>query len=94
MDELQSRLARCFLAVFPELTENGVRKASPASIAGWDSVATLNLIAVIEEEFGLQIDFVDLMQSLSFDLIALFLKNRLETDGTNRRGLEVRRAVN
>jgi len=77
--EMQSRLTRCFLAVFPELNENEVAAASPSSVNGWDSVATLNLITVIEEEFGVQIDFMDLMSALSFEQISVYLQKRMES---------------
>jgi acyl carrier protein len=77
MDEIQSRLMRCFLAVFPELSENDVLAATPSTVIGWDSVATLNLITVMEEEFAVQIDFVDLMDGLSYEQIAAYLQKRM-----------------
>jgi acyl carrier protein len=77
MDDIQIRLTRCFLAVFPELTENDVLTATPSSVKGWDSIATLNLLTVIEEEFGVQIDFADLMTALSYEQLAAELQKRL-----------------
>jgi acyl carrier protein len=79
MDEMKSRLTKCFLAVFPELSESEVVTATPLSVNGWDSVATLNLITVIEEEFSVAIDFADLMQNLSYRQIAADLQKRIET---------------
>jgi acyl carrier protein len=78
MDEMNSRLTRCFLAVFPELPESEVVTATPLSVNAWDSVATLNLITVIEEEFSVEIDFADLMQRLSYQQIAADLQKRIE----------------
>jgi acyl carrier protein len=79
MDEMHARLSRCFLAVFPDLTEREVADASPSSVTSWDSVATLNLLTVIEEEFNLEIDFVDIMKSLSFSEIGGYLERRIAT---------------
>jgi acyl carrier protein len=79
MDELHARLTKCFLAVFPELTENTVQTATPSSVASWDSVATLNLLTVVEEEFGVEIDFVDVMDDLSYPQIAGYLQKRSES---------------
>lgn len=93
MDDLQSRLTRCFLAVFSELNDSEVKNASPSSVPGWDSVATLNLITVMEEQFDLQIDFVDLMDSLSFDCISEYLSNRLELNAQSTHGLKAQRAL-
>jgi acyl carrier protein len=78
MDEIQSRLTRCFLAVFPDLPAGAVLAATPSSVKDWDSVATLNLIIVIEEEFGVEIDFVDLMEALSYEQLATYLRKRIE----------------
>ena len=55
MPDNAARLARCFSALFPELTMDEIPRASPASVGAWDSLATINLIALIEEEFGIEI---------------------------------------
>jgi acyl carrier protein len=77
MDDIQIRLTRCFLAVFPELIESDVLTATPSSVKGWDSIATLNLLTVIEEEFNVQIDFTELMNGLSYEQLAADLQKRL-----------------
>jgi acyl carrier protein len=59
MDEQEKRLASCFLAVFPELSEDAVTHASSATVQGWDSVAVVTLLAVVEEEFGISIEVED-----------------------------------
>jgi acyl carrier protein len=63
--ETEIRLARCFSALFPELTADEIPRASPASVASWDSLAAINLVAIVEEEFGVEIppDAVDEMGS-------------------------------
>ena len=82
MDETRSRLANCFLAVFPELTSDTVTTATPTSVKGWDSIATLNLLTVIEQEFGVEIDFAELLETLSYGQIAGYLERRIGASPT------------
>jgi acyl carrier protein len=87
MDEKQMRLANCFLMVFPDLTSDAVTLASSSSVQGWDSVATVTLLAIVEEEFGIRIDVEDLAKFDSFKGILSFLQesqqqcNGLHYDG-------------
>ncbi|MGH9446150.1 MAG: acyl carrier protein [Terriglobia bacterium] len=69
MDDTQTRLVRCFAAVFPELSEDQIRKASPYAVSAWDSVATLNLLTVIQEEFGIEFSMEDIDRLSSFEEI-------------------------
>jgi acyl carrier protein len=55
VSDRQKRLVRCFQAVFPGLSAAEAVRASAASIARWDSVATVTLAAAVEEEFGIQL---------------------------------------
>jgi acyl carrier protein len=55
MDETEQRLRACFSAVLPELTPEEITQATASSVAGWDSVAMVTLLAVVEEEFGLDL---------------------------------------
>jgi serine O-acetyltransferase len=48
------RLARCFAAVFPQLAPGAIPRASQGTVAEWDSIAAISLLAVTEEEFGVQ----------------------------------------
>jgi acyl carrier protein len=69
------RLVQCFAAVFPTLDEAEIRRASTNSVGGWDSLATINLVAVVEEEFALQVPPSDLEQLVSFELILDYLQH-------------------
>jgi len=60
MDSPTARLVKCFATVFPDLNEEQTLHASAAGLTQWDSLATLNLMALIEEEFGVIIDLDDL----------------------------------
>lgn len=56
MSDQERLLVRCFASVFPFLTEEEIRNASIDSVGIWDSLSTVTLAAVIQEEFNLEID--------------------------------------
>ena len=74
MDEQQARLVNCFLAVFPELSADEVGSATSATVASWDSVAGVTLLAVVEEEFGLTLETDDLSRFDSFQGFLSYLR--------------------
>lgn len=76
MNDLRQRLVQCFSVVFPDLKTPDVYSASPAAVAAWDSVATIILSNVIEEEFQVKLDYDDLPELGSFDLILDYLKSK------------------
>ncbi len=57
MTDIDLRLTRCFSAVLPEIPAGRVQDASVETVAGWDSVALVNLLNVVSEEFGIEIDW-------------------------------------
>jgi acyl carrier protein len=74
MDEIENRLVICFQTVFPDLPESEVRVATRASVAMWDSIATVTLVNVIEDEFGIQME-LDLLEEMdSFSRIHHFIR--------------------
>jgi acyl carrier protein len=74
MDEQQRRLANCFWAVFPELSSEEIIQASSTTVEGWNSVAVVTLLSVIEEEFGISITEDDVAQFDSFERILNYLQ--------------------
>lgn len=82
MDELQARLTKCFVAVFPNLKQEEIRKSTPATIEGWDSVATVTLLTLIEEEFGINVTMEDLEHFTSFEEMHNYLQGRLQEQKT------------
>lgn len=76
MSDLRERLLACFLAVFPTLPASEIVLASKASVGTWDSLATINLVTVIEEEFGLQVEADDLELLVSFELVLDYVEQR------------------
>jgi len=73
MPDTRARLVKCFSAVFPELSEREIALASPLSVGAWDSLASVTLLSVLEEEFEVQIDPDALDQLVSFNLILDYL---------------------
>jgi len=73
MDEIQPRLFRCFAAAFPNLSDDEIVIASADTVTAWDSVASVTLFAMIEEEFELEVDIEDLGELLAFDKILAYL---------------------
>ncbi len=74
MNDYEARLVKCFSAVFSELSETELRSASTSTLASWDSVTTVTLIALIEEEFKIEVDVEDLERFISFDSVLGYLK--------------------
>jgi acyl carrier protein len=78
MNDVQTRLADCFAAVFPTLTPEEIRRATPESAEAWDSLAIATLVAVVEEEFGIPVDPEDMNRFISFQEVLAYVQNRLE----------------
>ncbi len=73
MPDPPSRLRRCFEGVFPGLRSDEIAHASMESVADWDSIASVQLIAVVEEEFGLTIPTDRYEEMSSFEGILSYL---------------------
>lgn len=76
MTDARSRLIQCFSAVFPDLGEDEIPRASKGSLAVWDSLANFSLIAVIEEEFAIQIAPEEVDRFVSFESILGYLQDK------------------
>jgi acyl carrier protein len=75
MHDLDARLARCFTSVFPDLTPEQVQMASVESVRGWDSLAAVTLLAVIQEEFGVQVGLSDVSELVSYPAIQNYIRS-------------------
>lgn len=80
MDQIEKKLVLCFSEVMPELSAVEIPQASAVNSANWDSVTTVSLIAVIEEEFGISIEIDDLSHFDSFQGILEYLKRGAAQD--------------
>lgn len=73
MDDATRRLVRCFTAVFPSVTAEKAPSASQDTLAEWDSVNMVSLLNVIQEEFGVEVDYEQLEQLTSFERIRQYI---------------------
>lgn len=84
MNETRDRLIRCFQAVFPELSESQAIRAGTSCVAGWDSVATVTLAAVVEEEFEIEFAPEEMETLTSFQSVLDVLTQRMDAKVSNR----------
>jgi acyl carrier protein len=75
MDNLENRLMRCFSSVFPDLNEQQIRNASADSLPAWNSLAAVTLVALLQEEFGLQVNLAELPSLVSFSAVQNYVRN-------------------
>lgn len=72
----RDRLARCVSAYFTTLTPAEIPRASMATVGEWDSMASVTLIAVVQEEFGIEVAPEDYERFVSFEMILDYLENQ------------------
>jgi acyl carrier protein len=73
MTDVQTRLTKCFAAVFPALPPMDMPSATMESVDGWDSLASVTLLTVVEEEFATTIEPEELEHLLSFQAYLRYL---------------------
>jgi len=54
---------------------NDARAATQQTLPDWDSLATITLVGVIEEEFNIRIDFEQMVELDAFAAIAEYLEH-------------------
>ena len=77
MIDTTARLVNCFRTVFPDLPESAIPQANQTTVLAWDSVATITLLNVIDDEFHVLLDFEHLEEFNSFAAINAFLTQSL-----------------
>ena len=83
MSELLPRLLRCFFSVFPNLPPDQLRTASTQIVPEWDSLASATLVAVLQQEFDVEIELGDLPELQSFDAVLDYL-SKSESSGARQ----------
>lgn len=83
MSERESQLIRCFSCVFPDLPQERIPSARAQSLEAWDSLASITLVAVVQETFGIQIDLLDLPELDSFDAFRGYLDRHAAAGGAS-----------
>lgn len=74
MYEQDRRLLRCFASVFPWLSPEEIRNINAESAESWDSLSAVTLSAVVQEEFGVDIDPEILPDLRSFEAFRTYLR--------------------
>ena len=83
MDPIATRLSNCFETVFPDLPATDIPSATQQTVAAWDSTAAIMLVNVIEDEFGVQVDFDRLGELDSFASICQYLQEQGAAGGAS-----------
>jgi len=76
MSEHDDRLVRCFASVFPMMSEEEIRASNVATLFDLDSLAGVTLVALIDQEFGINVEISDLLKLGPFEAISQFLQKR------------------
>ena len=58
---IQNRLQLVLRSVFPSISQDCPDEWGPDEIEGWDSMVHLNLVMAVGEEFGVELDFNEIM---------------------------------
>ena len=66
MHDVHQRLIKCFSTVFPELTTEDIVNTTSDGTSNLDSLSWVTLLAVVQEEFGIEYN-VDTTESSSFE---------------------------
>ena len=74
----ETRLLNCFSAVFPDAGEDELRSAAMGATESWDSMASVTLVSLVEEEFGVQVAPDDLEHFVSFRQVLGYVEGAAE----------------
>ena len=75
---MEEQLKTIFARLFGIEPQSITRESSPRTITRWDSLAHMNLVVSIEEEFGVQFSDDEIPKMLSFDAIRTRLAEKLD----------------
>jgi acyl carrier protein len=68
------RLKRCFASTFPAASASEIETARIEDMQGWDSLRGVTLLAVLEEQFALQMDMEELLALGTYDAVGEYLE--------------------
>jgi acyl carrier protein len=74
MADIRGSLRECFQTAFPAVPASSLETLAPERDAVWDSLATLTLVMLVEERFGVRIPTDEIPFLLSFDAMAGYLE--------------------
>lgn len=65
-EKVRRRLTRVFTAILPLVDVNNIEKATMDNTENWDSLATLSLFTLAEDEFGIKLGLDLIVSTKSF----------------------------
>lgn len=81
MNALEENLTACFAAVFPDRSREEIASATRESIPEWDSLASITLLTLVQQEFHIDIDLFELDEIGSFPALSDYLRRHTTFDG-------------
>jgi acyl carrier protein len=79
VSELNRRVYRCFQEIFPGLPESQIESASTETVGDWNSMTTINLVLLLEEEFATQLEPEDIEQLRSYPTVLETIRRKVES---------------
>jgi acyl carrier protein len=76
LTDIESRVAESFSVVFPTRAREEILTARRESFEEWDSLAGITLVALLSEQFQIEIDLMDLEELDSFESIVGYVDER------------------
>ena len=73
---MQNRIKQVMSNVLNISVDSIKNSSSPDNIESWDSIKHMNLIIALEEEFEIQFNDSEIVDSMSYALILDILKNK------------------
>jgi acyl carrier protein len=77
-ERIHKRLGRIFVKAFPEVNPAEISAASTDTVPGWDSIATLTLFMLCEEDFDIKIGYDRIAETKTYDDFFELVKNAVE----------------
>jgi acyl carrier protein len=74
-EQIEKRLRKLFLDIFPTLTPGEVAEANTENVAGWDSLATLTVFMAVESEFSVKLGYDKIQDTKSYSDIRRLIAN-------------------
>jgi acyl carrier protein len=75
MSEAHDTLRGCFAAAFPDLPPEQIPSAGIDTVADWDSLRAVVLVALIEEAFAIRIPARDYTRLRSYAAVSDYLRH-------------------
>jgi acyl carrier protein len=83
-NDIEGRVLECFANVFPDVPRDELPRVSHRSLAQWDSVAHVILLAALSEEFQIEFDYQTVEEMSSFALVVDFVRTQHVTQQSDR----------